>query len=208
MSSVPLAVTLAYTAFMAVLVPVYLYRYGWTNFLYFCDIALLLTLAGLWLDWPLLISMSAVGILVPQLFWALDYVANLFGLPVSGMTDYMFEKQRSVFLRGLSLFHGWLPFLLLYLVWCMGYDSRALLAWTVLSFVVLPICYFLMPPSQPDPGLTPVNINMVHGFSDRAPQTMMPPLAWFFTLLIGLPFLVYWPTHLFLKAVMPQAAGG
>ena len=207
MSSVPLAVTLTYTAFMAVLVPIYLYRYGWTNFLYFCDIALLLTLAGLWLDWPLLISMSAVGLLVPQLFWALDYVANLFGLPVSGMTDYMFEKQRSVFLRGLSLFHGWLPFLLLYLVWCMGYDSRGFLAWTVLSFVVLPICYFLMPPSQPDPGMTPVNINMVHGFSDRTPQTMMPPLAWFFTLLIGLPVRVYWPTHLFLKAIMPQAAG-
>ena len=59
--------TLAYTAFMAVLIPVYLYRYGWTNFLYFCDIALLLTLAGLWLDYPLLISMSAVGILIPQI---------------------------------------------------------------------------------------------------------------------------------------------
>ena len=38
----------------------------------------------------------------------------------------MFEKERSRFLRGLSLFHGWLPFLLLYLVWGMGYDGRAL----------------------------------------------------------------------------------
>jgi hypothetical protein len=204
-ANVPLAVTLVYTAFMAVLIPVYLYRYGPTNFLYFCDIALLLTLAGLWLDWPLLISMSAVGILIPQIFWALDYVANIFGLPVSGMTDYMFEKERSLFLRGLSLFHGWLPFLLLYLVWCMGYDGRALLAWTLLSCAVLPVCYFLLPPSQPDLGLTPVNINMVSGFSDRAPQTLVPPHVWFLGLLIGLPILVYWPTHLLLSAFMPVA---
>jgi hypothetical protein len=204
-ANVPLAVTLVYTAFMAVLIPVYLTRYGPTNFLYFCDLALLLTLAGLWFDSPLLVSMSAVGILIPQIFWVLDFIANIFGLPVSGMTDYMFEKQRSLFLRGLSLFHGWLPFLLLYLVWCMGYDGRALLAWTVLSCVVLPICYFWLPPSQPDPGMTPVNINMVSGFSDRAPQTLVPPLVWFLGLLIGLPVLVYWPTHLLLGAFMPPA---
>ena len=205
MANVPLAVTLVYTALMAALIPVYLTRYGPTNFLYFCDLALLLTLAGLWFDSPLLVSMSAVGILIPQIFWVLDFIANIFGLPVSGMTDYMFEKQRSLFLRGLSLFHGWLPFLLLYLVWCMGYDGRALLAWTVLSCVVLPICYFWLPPSQPDPGMTPVNINMVSGFSDRAPQTLVPPLVWFLGLLIGLPVLVYWPTHLLLGAFMPPA---
>ncbi len=206
LSQVPLALTLAYTAFMAVLIPVYLYRYGPTNFLYFCDIALVLTLVGLWIDSPLLISMCAVGILIPQIVWALDFIANLARLPVTGMTDYMFEKQRSLFLRGLSLFHGWLPFLLLYLVWRMGYDPRALPAWTVLSCLVLPICYFLMPPSQPSPGLMPVNINFVSGFSDRAPQTLVSPRVWFLGLLIGLPIFVYWPTHLLLRHFM-KAAG-
>ena len=34
---IPLWLKLAYTAFMAVLVPVYLRNYGPTNFLYFCD---------------------------------------------------------------------------------------------------------------------------------------------------------------------------
>jgi hypothetical protein len=62
-----------------------------------------------------------------------------------------------------------------------------------------------LPPSQPDPGMTPVNINMVYGFSDRAPQTLMPPRLWFLGLLIGLPVLVYWPTHLLLGAFMPPA---
>ncbi len=207
MAPVPIALTLAYTAFMAVLVPVYLRRYGPTNFLYFCDLALLLTLAGLWIDSPLLISMSAVGIVIPQTVWVLDFIANLFGLRTTGMTDYMFEKKRSLFLRGLSLFHGWLPFLLLYLVWRMGYDPRALPAWTLLSTIVLPICYFWMPPSQPNPGMTPVNINMVWGFNDRERQTLVSPNVWFLALLIGLPIVVYWPTHLLLSRLMPIAHG-
>lgn len=197
---------LVYTAFMAVMIPVYLYRYGPTNFLYFCDIALLLTLAGLWLESPLLISMCAVGILLPQLIWVIDFIANVAGLPVTGMTDYMFEEQRSLFLRGLSLFHGWLPFLLFYLVWRTGYDRRGLPAWTMLSFIVLPICYFFMPPPQPNPGLMPVNVNYVWGFSDHVPQAWMPANAWFASLLFGLPILVYWPTHLLLRRFMPQAA--
>ncbi len=79
-----LAIKLVYTAFMAVLIPVYLYRYGPTNFLYFCDLALLFTLAGLWLESPLLISMCAVGLLVPQALWVGDFVFNLFGLRTTG----------------------------------------------------------------------------------------------------------------------------
>ncbi|HWV54467.1 hypothetical protein [Pseudorhodoplanes sp.] len=202
---IPLVVTLSYTAFMAVLIPVYLYRYGPTNFLYFCDIALLFTLAGLWLDSPLLISMCAVGLLLPQTLWVIDYIFNLFGKKTTGLTDYMFDKERSPFLRGLSLFHGWLPFLLVYLVWEMGYDSRAFWAWTAVSCIVLPICYGLMPPAQPDPGMTPVNINMVWGFDDRKPQTWMSPNAWFAMLFFGLPIAVYWPTHLLLQAVFKPA---
>ncbi len=56
----------AFTAFMAVLLPVYLVRYGPTNFLYFCDISLFLALLSLWTRWRLPASMAAVGLLVPQ----------------------------------------------------------------------------------------------------------------------------------------------
>ena len=51
---IPLWLKLVYTAFMAVLVPVYAYYYGWTNFLYFCDVALILTLVGIWRENALL----------------------------------------------------------------------------------------------------------------------------------------------------------
>ncbi|TXN54614.1 hypothetical protein FV230_28910, partial [Methylobacterium sp. WL6] len=50
---IPMPVKLAYTAFVAVLVPTYLSSYGPTNFLYFCDQSLLLTLVGIWLESPL-----------------------------------------------------------------------------------------------------------------------------------------------------------
>ena len=70
--------------------------------------------------------MCAIGIIVPQLVWVIDFVGTAIGYPVVGMTAYMFNAASSLFLRGLSLFHGWLPFLLIYLVAKLGYDRRAL----------------------------------------------------------------------------------
>src|SRR5687767_14220555 len=77
---VPLWLKWTYTAFLAVLVPVYWANYGPTNFLYFCDVALLLGLLAVWTEKPIFASMAAVGILVPQLLWCLDFVTELFGL--------------------------------------------------------------------------------------------------------------------------------
>ena len=54
--------------------------------------------------------------------------------------------------------------------------------------------------------LVPVNINYVHGMSDTAAQTWMPPRAWLATLMAGLPALLYWPTHLLLKKWFGKAA--
>ena len=203
---IPLWLKLAYTAFMAVLVPVYLYYYGWTNFLYFCDVALILTLIAIWKEDPLLVSMCAIGITVPQVVWVIDFVGTASGFPVVGMTAYMFEAHRSPFLRGLSLFHGWLPFLLFYLVAKLGYDRRALLYWTVLAWVLILICFFFMPPPNPDAGLTPVNINYVWGLNDAAAQTWMPSWLWLVgVMMVGMPIICFLPVHLLFSRVMPQA---
>jgi hypothetical protein len=72
-----------------------------------------------------------------------------------------------------------------------------------LASVLLPICFFLMPPPTTDPGLTPVNINYVWGMSDNAAQHWVPPYVWFVGLLIGLPLLVFVPTHFLLARIMP-----
>src|SRR5215472_486651 len=201
---IPLWLKLAYTAFMAVLVPIYLRNYGPTNFLYFCDVALIITLVCIWIESPFLFSMCAVGIIASQTLWVIDFFSNLIGHPLTGLTDYMFMVDHSLFLRGLSLFHGWLPFLLVYLVWRLGYDWRALPAWTVVAWALLLISFFLMPPPRPDPGLTPVNIDYVWGFSDTEAQHWMPPGIWVAALMVVLPALLYVPAHFLLRRLMPK----
>ena len=202
---IPIGLKIAYTAFMAVLIPVYLYDYGPTNFLYFCDVALLLTLIAIWPENSLLISACTVGILVPQAVWVVDFLVRTTGYSLTGMTDYMFDDQHPLFLRALSLFHGWLPFLLIYLVWRIGYDRRAFWTWTGLAWILLIVCFFFMPPPTPNPGLTPVNINYVWGLRDTAAQTWMPAYARLTALLIGLPLFAFAPTHFVLARVMPKA---
>ena len=91
---IPLWLKLLYSLFMAVLVPVYLYHYGPTNFLYFCDVAAVMTLVAIWSDNSLLCSAALVGILVPQMLWVVDFFAELFGLPLTGLTHYMFDQGK------------------------------------------------------------------------------------------------------------------
>jgi hypothetical protein len=205
---IPLWLKIAYTAFLAVMIPVYWANYGPTNFLYFCDVALLVTLVGIWREDAMLISMAAVGILIPQALWGLDFVVQLCGGKLTGMTGYMFDENRSMLLRGLSLFHGWLPFLLFYLVRKTGYDRRALLGWAALSLGLCLIGYFLLPPAGAvlaNPQ-HPRNVNYVFNLlSDEKPQTWMPPLAYLAAWIAALTCIAYVPTHFLLKKICPPA---
>src|SRR5947199_5725047 len=88
---VPRWFKLAYTAFVCVLVPYYWYAYGPTNFLYYCDVALLVTGVAVWLESPLLASAPAVGILLPQALWMVDFLCGVVGIKLTGMTAYMFN---------------------------------------------------------------------------------------------------------------------
>lgn len=142
---IPLPVKIAYTAFMAVLIPIYLKNYGATNFLYLCDVAILTTLVGIWLESPVLLSGAFVGIFWPQMLWVVDF---MFKGGVVGWTDYMFKPPW--FLRFLSFFHFWLPFFLLYSVRRVGYDKRGFLLWTGMTWLVMTICYAYMPPTSPE----------------------------------------------------------
>jgi len=206
-SRIPFLVKCLYTAYMAVLIPVYWKTYGPTNFLYFCDIALIMTLFALWLESALLVSAAAVGIVLPQALWAIDFIATGIGWPLSGMTGYMYDDALPVHARFLSFFHFWLPFFLLWLLRRTGYDPKGLPLWTVIALVSVYICYFFLPaPPAPanNPGL-PVNVNYVYGFSDQAAQTWMPPLVWFFLLQVMLVGLIFLPSHWLLKRLYHPA---
>jgi hypothetical protein len=207
---IPLGVKLGYSAFVAVLVPVYWRSYGPTNFLYFCDVALLLTLAGVWLESALLVSMCCVGILLPQLFWLADFLSHVLGFGLTGMTGYMFRPTLSLFTRALSLFHGWLPLLLLWLVSRLGYDRRALRAWGALAVVLVLVSYAFLPApgaALPNPNV-PVNVDYVYGLSDREPQHWVNPNLYVAIYLAALWAVIFIPTHALLRRIARPAGAG
>ena len=198
---IPLWLKLAYTGFMAVVIPYYWRVYGPINFLYFCDVAILVTLVAIWTENRLLSSMQAVAIVVPQTLWVIDFVLKgTAGRSMLGLADYMYNPGIPLFARCLSSFHGWLPFLLLWMVWRLGYDRRALAVQTLCCWALLLICFFFTPrPPAPagDPNAA-VNVNYVFGLGDSV-QTWMPPGLWLALLMVTLPMLIYWPTHLVLR---------
>jgi hypothetical protein len=190
---IPLWVKLSYTLFVCLLVPMNWLQYGPGNFLWFSDIAVLITVAALWLESPLLASMMALAVVLLDLVWNVDFFTRLIGgASLTGLSDYMFDPKISVPIRAVSLFHMAMPVLLLWMVYRLGYDSRAFVAQTILAWVVLPLSYLLTEPSE--------NVNRVYGFGEK-PQTSMRPPLFVALLMVLFPILIYLPTHLILEKV-------
>jgi hypothetical protein len=196
-AALPLWLKLAYTGMVAIIVPVYAVRYGWRNFLWFSDIALVATTVALWLESALIASMMAVGVLLPELLWNVSFLGRLlFGIRVSDLAGYMFDPAKPRYLRALSLFHVALPLTLLWMLACLGYDARALAAQTALAWIVLPVTYAVVRPHDE-------NINWVYGVGAR--QKRLSPRTYLALLMLGFPAIVYLPTHFALKAWFPGA---
>lgn len=191
---IPLWIKVAYTLMVAVIVPVYLAYYGPANFLWFSDVALVVTGVALWLESPLLVSMMTVGVLLPELLWNVTLFTRLVtGIRVSGLADYMFDTRIPKWIRALSLFHVVLPVLMLWMLHRLGYDPRALPAQTALAWVILPLTYAVTKPED--------NINWVYGPGARPQRQISPPLYLAFVLIL-FPLIVYVPTHLLLLAAL------
>ena len=170
-----------------------------------------MTLVAIWIESPVLCSAALVGIFIPQMIWVVDF---FFELAVSQgwseyhfvkLTGYMFDYEHKPFyLRFLSFFHFWLPFLLILLVGLVGYDSRGVILWIVLAWILMPVCFFYMPePGQNggDPNL-PTNINYVYGLDGNVEQTLLDRNVWFAATMVGVPAGVFL-THLFFWTIMP-----
>jgi len=193
MELIPLWLKLAYIAFTAVTVVIYIKKYPLWNFLWFSDIALIATVPALWLENSLLASMMLLGVLLPEVLWNGAFFTRLVtGNRLFGLTDYMFDASKPRYLRAISLvFHVLLPPLLLWMAYRLGYDSRALLAQTVLAWIVLPLSYWLGEPKVE-------NLNWVFGWTAEK-QTRIPPLAYLGLVMIAFPLLIYLPAHLLLQ---------
>lgn len=183
-----------YTLFLCVLVPVYWIHWGPRNFLWFSDIALLATAVALWLESSLLASMMTLAIALPELAWNADFFGRLAtGRHVLGLSGYMFDARKPLFLRALSLFHVVLPVLLLWTVFRLGYDARAWALQTVTALVILPVTYVLTDPAD--------NVNWVYGPGSR-PQAWMSPRAYLALIMLLFPVVLYLAPHLLLRALV------
>ena len=190
---IPLWIKIIYGLFLCILVPVYWHEYGPSNFLWASDIALFVVFAAVCLENRLLNSMMAIGVLPLELAWNLDFLAGFAGFRLLGMASYMFDAGLPLYLRGLSLYHIMLPIVVIFMLRRFGYDLRALLAQTLLVWVVLPITYLVTEPAD--------NINLVFGLGEE-PQTTMHPLLYLTLEMILVPIVICLPAHLILRWVV------
>ena len=112
-------------AALAVYLVTYTRAYGLANFLFLCNLSVILACVGLWTANSLLLSSQAVGLLVVGTAWGLDVLSwFLFGVHAIGGTEYMWDPQYPLFARLLSLYHVVLPVTLVWALRRVGYDRR------------------------------------------------------------------------------------
>ncbi|HEY5971260.1 MAG TPA: hypothetical protein VIT22_04680 [Pseudoxanthomonas sp.] len=110
---------------LLVYLPAYTLAYGAANFLFLCNIGVIVTAIGLILRNRLLISSQAVAAPVIALVWLLDAGWRvLTGEFLFGGTRYMWDDAYSLFTRLLSLYHVAWPLLLVWILRRTGYDRR------------------------------------------------------------------------------------
>lgn len=181
------------TLFLCVFVSIYWLLRGPANFLWFSDIALLAVVISLWTEKSLPASMLAVGVLLFEFGWNLDFLVRLiWGSHVFNLnaTAYMFTDALPFVIPVLSLFlHVLVPALLLYVLYKLGYDRRAWKAQTLLAWIILPVSYFFTDPEK--------NINWVYGIGGQ--QTWVAESVYLLIGMLLLPLLIYFPTHYILK---------
>jgi hypothetical protein len=181
---------IAYTVFICILIPVYWKKYGPANFLWFSDIALFGIGIAMWIESSLIASMMALAVLIPETFWNIGYFGRLItGKRMFGLSEYMFDESKSLFLRGLSLFHVIIPFALIWLLINLGYNDEAIFWQTGLASIVIPITYFFTDPEE--------NINWVFGPGEK-PQKRIPPPLYLLAVMLFFPVFIYLPTHFLL----------
>lgn len=188
---------LGYTVWFLVWLPVYWVDNGPANFLWLCDVANFVLLAAVWLESPLLFSSQAVSVLLIQIAWMIDAGCRLVaGFHPIGGTEYMFESARPLFGRLLSLFHVFIPILLLWALWRLGHDRRGWRLQTLVCWLVLPLSFSIGEPRD--------NLNWLWA-PFGVEQLWLPPLAFLALCMVAYPLVLYLPTDALLTAWLRRA---
>src|SRR5437763_9707994 len=99
----PIWLKFLYTAFVLVLVPIWWIDNGPANFLWFSDIALLVTVPALWLESSLLASTMSVAVLMLELAWLVSLLCRLLiRFDPIGLAAYMTDPETTQRVKWLS----------------------------------------------------------------------------------------------------------
>lgn len=111
---------------LCVYLPTYARTYGLLNFLFLCNLGVMLTAVAVWRGSAFLLSMQALSAPVIGLVWTLDLLSRLLlGRHLIGGTEYMWDPQFPLFTRLLSCYHSVWPVVTLACLRRTGYDRRA-----------------------------------------------------------------------------------
>ena len=184
---------------MAVYVPSYALAYGLANFLFLCNLAVILVAVGIWTCCRLLLSSQAVGMLIVGAVWTADVASRLLdGSHLIGGTEYMWDPQWPLVTRLFSLYHVVLPVVLLLVLRRIGYVRRGDLLQSAIAVVGVVVGRFLGPVA---------NIN--HAFVDPIlKRTWGGPLTHMAVIAGALVLVVYPLTPVLLLRLCPPAATG
>jgi hypothetical protein len=176
-------------------VPAYASVWGFSNFLHLCDVAVILTCAGLWSGSALLFSSQAVSSMVIDLLWDIDVASRLLtGRHLLGGTEYLWDASFPLAVRLLTLFHVVWPVVLLWALRRVGYDRRGYWLQIALASCLLVAARFT------DPRL---NIN--YAFQDPIFHRSLGPGPVHVAIsIVGLAVLVYLPVHLVLARLFGE----
>jgi hypothetical protein len=184
---IPLWLKIAYTAFMIYWVPTYAGFNGAQNFLWLCDLCNFILLVALWTESRLLISSQLVAVMIIDAVWMIDVgVAWLTGWHPLGGTEYMFDPSMPAHIRALSLFHVFVPLILIWGVIRLGYDRRGPLLQTLVIWITLPLTFLLTTPDR--------NLNWVWGFGGR-PPSLLHPWLYLALCMVLYPVVLLLPVH-------------
>jgi len=145
-----------FTLYLLIFLPIYWIAYGAMNFLWISDIALFLIYLAILLESRTLASMAIVGDIAYTITWIIDFTYTLLFPAKAGFTKYMLNPAVPLGIRLLSLFHIALPFLMIWTIRRLGYDSKA---WRYQIIFSTALLFFTWVVASPDK-----NINFAFGY--------------------------------------------
>lgn len=187
-------------AWLVVYVPSYAAAYGFRNFLFLCNLGVMITAIAVLAGSRLLLSSQAVAAPVIGLAWGIDAAWRVVtGAHLYGGTEYMWDPQYPLFTRLLSLYHLVWPVLVLLLVRRLGYDRRGWPLQGAIAAAAILTCRLATPAAE--------NINFA--FVDPVFHRAFEPAALHLAIvLLTLAGLAYALTHAALSRAFAAPAAG